>query len=222
MSTESTDTHDSNRSAAEAAGTNGSPTDDAPPNRAPNSGAAPNAESQGDEAEAGDRLQALTAEIEALEQEREEINERLLRKAAEFENYRRRAEREKRRRFTAGKIDAIEPILDVLDDFERSLAAASDMEEKQDAEAAYESLRGGVEMVFRKFQDALEAVGVEPIDAEGQPFDESLHEAMMRQPAPGDAEPGDVLQVIRKGYTLGDRVLRHSRVIVAAAPDDQG
>lgn len=172
-------------------------------------------EDTGDEV-SSDRIQELTEEIEALEQERDEINDKLLRKAAEFENFRKRMEREKSRRYDAGKQDVIEAMLDVLDDLGRSLDAAEDLEEKQDAETAYESLRGGVDMVFRKFKDELSNLGIEKIDAEGEPFDENLHEALMQQPAPEGVEPGTVISEVRTGYRMGDRVIRHSRVIVAS------
>lgn len=166
------------------------------------------------------KIEELTDRVETLEEERDELNDRVLRKAAEFENYRRRMDREKKRRHEAGKVEVIEPILEVLDDFERSIDAAEELEETQDPESAYESLKGGVEMVFRKFRDTLETLGVEPIEAEGKPFDENHHEAMMRQPSE-DAEPGTVLQEIRKGYRMGDRVIRYSRVVVAAEPAEE-
>ncbi len=165
-------------------------------------------------------VEQLTEKVEALEAERDELNDRLLRKAAEFENYQRRMAREKERRHEAGMLEVIEPILEVLDDFERSLDAAEELQESQDAETAYDSLKGGVEMVFRKFRDTLENLGVEPIEAEGKPFDEELHEAMMRQPSAEEA-PGTVLQEIRKGYRMDDRIIRHSRVVVASAPSGE-
>lgn len=168
-----------------------------------------------------EKVDRLSDEIEELKEERDELNDRLLRKAAEFENFQRRMKREKKRRHEAGKVRVLESMLDVLDDFERSLDAARDLEDAEDPEAAYDSLKGGVEMVFRKFRDELQSLGVEPIEAEGQPFDEQLHEAMMRQPT-DEAEPGTVLQEIRKGYTMDDRVIRHSRVVVAAEPSENG
>ncbi|MFB6247699.1 MAG: nucleotide exchange factor GrpE [Salinibacter sp.] len=184
----------------------------------------PEAESGPDDTEGpadpAERIEALTEKVEALEEERDELNDKVLRKAAEFENFRRRMNREKERRHEAGMIEVIEPILEVLDDFERSLDAAEELEESQDPASAYESLKGGVEMVFRKFRDTLETLGVEPIEAEGEPFDESLHEAMMRQPSE-EAEPGTVLQEIRTGYRMDDRVIRYSRVVVAAEPSEQ-
>lgn len=166
-------------------------------------------------------VERLREEIEELKEERDEMNDRLLRKAADLENLRRRMDREKKRRHEAGKIAVLESMLEVVDDFERSLEAAQDLDDAEDAEAAYESLKGGVEMVFRKFQDQLQSLGVEPIEAEGKPFDEQLHEAMMRQPS-DEVEPGTVLQEVRKGYTMGNRVLRHSRVVVAAEPSEDG
>ena len=178
------------------------------------------------EAEQAEDIESLTEEVERLreeveefKEERDELNDRMLRKAADLENLRRRMDREKKRRHEAGKVTVLESMLEVLDDFERSLEAARDLENAEDPAAAYKSLKGGVEMVFRKFQDQLQSLGVEPIEAEGAPFDEQLHEAMMRQPS-DEVEPGTVLQEIRKGYTMGDRVLRHSRVVVAADPSD--
>jgi molecular chaperone GrpE len=167
-------------------------------------------------AEAAGRIDDLRDELASVQKERDEINEKYLRKAAELENFRRRMERENTRRYSAGQVDVVKAMLGVLDDMGRSMDAAEELREKQDAETAYESLRGGVDMVYRKFIDELENLGVERIDAEGEPFDESLHEAMMQQPAPEDVEPGTVLNEVQAGYRMGERVIRHSRVIVAA------
>lgn len=211
MSTDQTNGRQTNNSAPDPESADSETTTDAPEE------SESEAVDDSDELDVED-LDTALEHIDRLKEERDELNDRLLRKAAEFENYRRRMDREKKRRHEAGKIAVIEPMLEVLDDFERSLEAARDLEDAEDVEAAYESLKGGVEMVFRKFQDELESLGVEPIEAEGQPFDEQLHEAMMRQPSE-EAEPGTVLQEIRKGYTMGDRVIRHSRVVVAAESD---
>jgi len=190
---------------------------------APESETASDASSADEPSEVSDpeqKIEELTERVEALEEERDELNDQMLRKAAEFENYRRRMDREKKRRHESGMLEVVEPILEVLDDFERSIDAAEELQETQDPESAYESLKGGVEMVFRKFRDTLETLGVEPIEAEGDPFDEELHEAMMRQPS-SDVAPGTVLQEVRKGYQMGDRVIRHSRVVVAAEPSEE-
>lgn len=160
---------------------------------------------------AGDR-----EEIGALQAERDEINERLLRTAAELQNVRRRAEQEKGRLITASKARVISPLLEVLDDFERTLDAAEQMDAAADAEQSFQALKEGVALVGRKLQEALAQQGVESIEALGEPFDEARHEALMQQPAPDDTERGTVLQEVQKGYRLGDRVLRHSKVVVAS------
>jgi len=185
-------------------------------NDAPDPGASRKSRESNEGVEAADGVVGeLRERLASVQGELNEINEKYLRKAAEFENYRRRMDRETRRRYEAGKVDVVKAMLDVLDDMERSVDAAEELKETQDAETAYESLRGGVGMVHRKFKDALANIGVERIDAEGDAFDESLHEAMMQQPAPDDVEPGTVLNEVQTGYRMGDRVIRHSRVIVA-------
>lgn len=172
--------------------------------------------SQEAEKTSADEIAEYIEEIEALKNEREDLNERLLRTAAELQNFRRRAEEEKSRLITASKARAVKPMLEILDDFERTLEATEQLGEEEDLESAYESLKEGVELVFQKFKDELSRMGVEPIEAEGEPFDEKEHEAMMQEPAPDDVEPGTVLREVQKGYRIGDRVLRHSKVIVAA------
>ncbi|PSQ96184.1 MAG: nucleotide exchange factor GrpE [Bacteroidetes bacterium SW_9_63_38] len=205
------------RQSSEASSDADSPTSEAvPESEAEASAADEAAEAAGPE----QKIEELRERVDELEEERDELNDQMLRKAAEFENYRRRMDREKKRRHQSGMLEVVEPILEVLDDFERSIDAAEELQETQDPESAYESLKGGVEMVFRKFRDTLETLGVEPIDAEGNPFDEELHDAMMRQPS-DEAEPGTVLQEVRKGYQMGDRVIRHSRVVVAAEPSEE-
>ena len=164
---------------------------------------------------AAQRIAELQEKLASAQDERDAAKDKFLRKAAELENFRRRMERETRRRYTNGQVDVVKTVLGVLDDMGRTMEAANDLNEKQDAETAYESLKGGIEMVYKKFLDELSGLGVERIDAEGEPFDESLHEAMMQQPAPDNVEPGTVLNEVQSGYRLGDRVIRHSRVIVA-------
>ncbi len=165
--------------------------------------------------EAAQRIAELEEKLASVQNERDAANDKFLRKAAELENFRRRMERETRRRYANGQADVIKSILGVLDDMGRTMDAAEELKEKQNAKTAYESLKGGIEMVHKKFLDDLFGLGVERIDAEGEPFDESLHEAMMQQPAPDDVEPGTVLNEVQAGYRMGDRVIRHSLVIVA-------
>ncbi|MEX1055830.1 MAG: nucleotide exchange factor GrpE [Rhodothermales bacterium] len=162
-----------------------------------------------------DELADRAAELETLKQDLNETREQLLRKAAEFQNYRRRIEAEKSQLVELGKAVVIQQLLDVLDDLGRTLEAAEQIEEREhEGGHAYRALRDGVELVYKKFLDELARQGVEPIEAEGRPFNENEHEAMMQRQEEG-VEPGTVVAEIQKGYRMGDRVLRHSKVVVS-------
>lgn len=163
-----------------------------------------------------DELADRATEIESLRQELESAQEQLLRNAAEFQNYRRRTEQEKSQLVGLGKTLVIQQFLDIVDDFQRSLEAAEQVE-RDDSEfgPAYRALKEGVDLVYRKFVDELAKLGVQPIEAVGRPFDENEHEAMMQQPDT-DAAPGTVIEELQKGYRMGERILRHAKVIVAA------
>ncbi|WP_412068153.1 nucleotide exchange factor GrpE [Rubrivirga sp. IMCC43871] len=143
------------------------------------------------------------------------LNERLLRVTAEYDNYRRRSVADRQEAVRQGRQTALVPMLEVFDDLTRSLEAARRAAQQDAGSTAFEALSEGVELVHQKFQDALSKVGVTPIEAVGEPFSEDLHEAMMQQPAPEGTASGTVLAEIQPGYRLGDRVLRHVRVIVA-------
>jgi molecular chaperone GrpE len=135
----------------------------------------------------------------------EETDDRLLRLAADFENYKKRAARERDEYVTLANERLLKELLPVLDDLERALGAAEQHEEAQ--------LEEGVRLVHRSLASLLERNGVAVIETEGK-FDPHVHEALLTQPAE-DKESGDVLDVIQKGYKLGDRVVRPARVIVA-------
>lgn len=155
--------------------------------------------------------------VDGLKSELKETKDRLLRQVAEFQNYKRRTEQEKTMLFESGKAKVVQQMLEILDDFTRSVEAANQLAEQEDkAKENFEQLKQGVELVFDKLKNELTRLGVEPIEAKGQPFNEQEHEALMQQPAPEDTEPGTVLEEIQKGYRMGDRVLRHTRVVVAA------
>jgi len=168
----------------------------------------------------------LADQATALEQLRLDVatlNDQLLRRAAEFQNYRRRVEMQRSEDERASRAATLAPLLDVFDDLRRSLDAArraASAEAADDDTAgvspAFDALSQGVELVYLKFENALAALGVERIEAVGQPFNTSEHEAVMQQPAPGDEAPDTVLAEVQPGYRLGERVLRHARVIVAA------
>lgn len=168
--------------------------------------------------EAIDELADRAHEIERLQEELSQATDQLKRQAAEFQNYRRRTEQEKALSVSLGKSLVISSLLDIVDDFERSLEATNKAEAESGDEPSpmYQSLKSGVELVHQKLTGELRKLGVEPIDAVGQPFDEELHEAMMQQPAADGQEAGIVLTEIQRGYRMGDRILRHARVIVSS------
>ena len=128
-----------------------------------------------------------------------------LRLAADFDNYKKRVAREYVELTARANERLLNDLLPVLDDLERALEAAAQHEEAK--------LEEGVQLVHRSLASLLERAGLSEIDAEGA-FDPHVHEALLSQPGDG-AEPGTVLEVVQKGYRLGDRVLRPTRVIVS-------
>lgn len=169
-----------------------------------------------DAAQAADGVQSdASVDVAALQSELEELRDRYLRQAAEYQNFRKRTAQERDSIIELGKVFVIERMLDLMDDLDRTLGAVDDAERQQDATAAYQGLKQGVELVHRRFVDELAKLNVEAIEAVGNPFDENLHDAMMQQPASQDTPPGTVVGEIQKGYRMGDRILRHSKVIVA-------
>ena len=144
----------------------------------------------------------------ALQQERDQLYDRLLRTTAEFDNYRKRVERERREHADQTIAAFLHELLPVIDDFDRALTMASSEET-----AAY---RKGVELIHAKLHDFLRRQGVRPIDAVGTDFDPNLHQAVTHEPSPGSRE-GEVLEELARGYMLGDRLLRPAMVKVAKA-----
>ena len=139
------------------------------------------------------------------EQPEQEVDDRLLRLAADFENYKKRATRERLEYLTLANERLVKDLLPILDDLERALEAAAEHEEAK--------LEDGVRLVHRSLAQLLEREGLKQIDTEGA-FDPHVHEALLAQPSE-EHESGDVLDVIQKGYKLGDRVIRPARVIVS-------
>ena len=141
------------------------------------------------------------------ETEQQPDDDRLLRLAADFENYKKRAARERQEYVQLANERLIGELIPILDDLERALAAAEEHQEAQ--------LEEGVRLVHRSLAALLQRHGVTPIETEGQ-FDPYQHEALLSQPS--EAEEGSVLDVVQKGYKLGERVVRPARVVVAAPP----
>jgi molecular chaperone GrpE len=144
----------------------------------------------------------------ALERERDDFKDRWLRKTAEFDNYRRRVERERREQADQAVVDLISELLLVVDDFDRALTV-----DAGDGAAAY---RKGVELIHAKFHDMLRKMGVRPIEALGADFDPNIHQAVIQEVSP-DHREGEVIGELQKGYTLHDRLLRPTMVKVAKA-----
>ncbi len=133
----------------------------------------------------------------------------MLRKAAEFDNYRRRVERERSEVARAAAADLLEELLPLVDDLERALEA----EPETSGASAY---REGVVLIHRRLLELLRKRGVRPIEALGQPFDPHYHQAVVHEPSPAHAD-GEVIAELRRGYLLGDRLLRPAMVKVAKA-----
>jgi molecular chaperone GrpE len=148
--------------------------------------------------------------LAALEAERDERVNDLKRVAADFENYRKRVARDQESLVARAHERLVKELLPVLDDLERALAAAEEHEEAK--------LEEGVRLVHRALRDALTREGLAEIETNGR-FDPHVHEALLSQPS--EAEEGSVLEVLQKGYRLGDHVIRPARVIVAAPASEE-
>lgn len=146
----------------------------------------------------------LQAKIEEQKEEIDEKDDRIKRLMAEFENFKKRSDKERLGMYNSVMGDVVMKILPVLDNLEKAVAA----------ESKDEQYKNGIEMVEKQFQDVLKANGVKEIESIGKPFDPSLHEAVSLVE---DSNLGSktIKEEYRKGYTIGDKVLRHSLVVVA-------
>jgi molecular chaperone GrpE len=154
----------------------------------------------------------LQSQIDTLGQEKAALYDQLLRRQAEFENYRKRVERERTDERHKARADLLVELLPVLDNFERALASL----QTSGADAA--GLRHGVELIHRQFKDALTKFGLQPVEALGQTFDPHLHEAVTIE-ATDEHKENTVIEEFERGYKLGDRLLRPAKVKVASSPD---
>tara|TARA_B100001123_G_C15337074_1_gene1033276 strand:+ start:4669 stop:5265 length:597 start_codon:yes stop_codon:yes gene_type:complete len=146
------------------------------------------------------------AMLTEVRKEKEELYDQLLRSTAEFENYRKRIERERRERSALAATDIMLELLAVIDDLERAIHAP--------AENNAETYRQGVELILRQMLELLRKRDVKPIEALGVDFDPNYHEAVVHEPST-DHKDGEVIEELRRGYTIGGRLLRPSMVKVA-------
>jgi molecular chaperone GrpE len=151
------------------------------------------------------------AELKQQAAKAQQYYDQLLRTTADLENYKKRAARERQEAIKFANESLLEKIIPVLDNFEMALTAANA------ANTSVESLQAGINMIHQQFKSAMASAGLEEIDANGKPFDPSLHEALSQQES-ADVPEGHVMQQLRKGYKLRERLLRPASVVVAKKP----
>lgn len=148
--------------------------------------------------------------VESLGKKLLDVNDKYLRIYSEFENYRKRTNKERLEIIENASEDMIKSLLPVLDDFERAL---TNMEKSEDA--LVKQMTEGMTLIYKKFYGILERKGLKPINAKGEMFDENLHEAVTMFPAPNEEDKGKVIDETEKGYYLNNKVIRFSKVVVA-------
>lgn len=146
--------------------------------------------------------------IQELEDEVSELKDKLLRRAAEFENYKRRTENDQLNLSKYAAESFIIKLLPVIDDFERSMQHIDNSKDP-------ESIKTGLKLIYDKLMKVLDEQGVKKIDSVGQQFDVNFHEALMQRKADDEVAPHTVLDEIEKGYLYKDRVIRHAKVVVS-------
>ncbi|PZW37926.1 nucleotide exchange factor GrpE [Mesonia sp. K4-1] len=146
------------------------------------------------------------SEEEKLKQEVEKEKDKFLRLFAEFENYKRRTSKERIELFKTAGQEVMQSMLPVLDDFDRALVEIQKTEDK--------NLLTGVELISNKLRETLKSKGLEPIAVKaGDKFDADLHEAITQIPAPDKKMKGKIVDVVEKGYTLGEKIIRYPKVV---------
>jgi molecular chaperone GrpE len=151
---------------------------------------------------------SVAPELADAQRERDDFRDRWLRKSAEFDNYRKRIERERREQSDQAVNDLLQQLLLVVDDFDRAMT--------MDAGEGGDAYRKGVELIHAKLHDLLRRQGLRALDTVGADFDPNVHEAVVHEASPEHRE-GEVVGELRKGYMMGDRLLRPALVKVAKA-----
>ena len=159
-----------------------------------------------EEKKAFKKKQKADKKQDVMKEKIEELEDKVRRQMAEFENFRKRTEKEKDSMFESGARSVIEKILPIVDNFERGIQTVPD-EEKEGAFVK------GIQMIYKQLTDELDKMGVKPIDALGKPFDPNFHNAVMQVDS-DEYETGTVAQELQKGYIYHDVVIRHSMVAV--------
>lgn len=152
-----------------------------------------------------DKEKTIEQQLQEANEKIAELKDQYLRKAAEFENYRKRTLKEKSELILNGAESTVKAILPILDDFERALADKTD-----DCQA----IKEGQQLIFNKFVKTLKSLGVEKIETQDKDFDVDYHEAIAMVPGMGDDKKGKVIDCVQTGYKLNDKVIRHAKVAV--------
>ena len=147
------------------------------------------------------------SELSRLEKEKTELKDKYLRLLAEFENFKRRNAKERLDLIATASQDTLSALLPILDDFDRAKKNADD-------EQTTEQFSDGVNLVYNKLYTVLKGQGLEPMASDGEVFDPELHYAFTEIPAPSDEMKGKIIDTIEKGYRLGDKIIRHAKVVV--------
>jgi len=163
---------------------------------------------------APESLEALSAELEEARQAADTYKDQLLRKAAEFENYRRRTESDIANIIRNANEGLLLSLLPVLDDFERSL-------KHRGGALDDDPVAKGIQLIYTKLQRILEGHGLVPFESVGRPFDVEYHDALLQMPS-AEHPPHTVLEEVERGYKLNDKVIRHAKVIVSISPPEPG
>jgi molecular chaperone GrpE len=157
-------------------------------------------------------LVATRAELKRVESEVNELKDRLARRQADFENYRKRIDRERNETYNRVVGDIASKLLPVLDNLRRALDAEATVESGESDE--FRHFLSGVDLIYRQLDGVIDALGVKPVAAVGEPFNPHLHEAVVTEPT-DEYEPDTVMQEIVRGYRMGDKLIRPSLVKVA-------
>jgi molecular chaperone GrpE len=163
-------------------------------------------------------LVASRAELKRLQNELGEAKEGLTRRQADFENYRKRIERERGETYQRVVADVARKLLPVLDNLNRALEAEKTVQSNESRE--FRHFLHGVELIDRQLSEVLESLGIQPIASIGERFDPHIHEAVVTEPS-DQYEPDTVTEELARGYRIGDRLLRPAMVKVAARSDDE-
>ncbi|MCW1734745.1 nucleotide exchange factor GrpE [Seramator thermalis] len=150
-----------------------------------------------------------TGEQQELQQKYDELNDSYLRLFADFDNYRKRTLKEKADIIKSGGEKVLKDIIPLIDDFERAIVALHQSDDK-------EAILEGIDLIYNKFMNFLQQHGIKEIEAIGLPFDPEKFEAVGTIPAPEESQEGVVIDLVQKGYTLNDKVIRFPKVIVGA------